>query len=60
MVLRPHGAQFAARVLDRAARAQSDGEILTIIPADRRYGKVTLDLGSEVQAWETRIRALEC
>ncbi|WP_370177291.1 hypothetical protein [Alteriqipengyuania sp.] len=59
MVLRRHGAQFAARILVRGAAASRNGGVLTLDPADRRFGKVTLDLGDEAQAWVSRINALD-
>ncbi|MEL7739428.1 hypothetical protein AAG614_13680 [Citromicrobium bathyomarinum] len=58
MVLRRHGTHFAARVLEPGTPAHSDGDILTIVPRDRRYGPVVLDLGPEAQAWASRIEAL--
>ena len=59
MVLRPHGTHFAGRILDHGTRAAAEGGMLTIIPADRRYGPVTLDLGDSAQAWESRIQTLQ-
>ncbi len=51
MLLAPHGAQFAARLLDGAARTARDGARLTV-------DSVTLDLGAAAGAWETRLRRL--
>ncbi len=59
MVLRRHGAQFAARILGPGATATRADTILTVNPGDRRFGPVTLDLGDEAQAWESRINALD-
>ncbi len=59
MVLRRHGAQFAARVLGPGAHAERADSVLTVNPADRRFGPVTLHLGDEAQAWESRINALD-
>ena len=58
MVLRRHGSHFAARVLEQGAQALRDGAILTVATTDRRFGRVTLDLGDEAQAWAARIDAL--
>jgi|TARA_R100000049_G_C1948002_1_gene94000 hypothetical protein len=59
MVLRRHGTHFAARVLEPGTPAHSEGDILTIMPRDRRYGPVVLDLGPDAQDWALRIDALE-
>ena len=58
MVLRSHGAQFAGRVLEPGSTTQVESHTLTVTPADRRYGPVTLDLGDQAQAWAARIDAL--
>lgn len=58
MVLRGHGVQFAGRVLDAGATARCEGSLLTVMPADPRYGPVALDLGDDAQAWAARVEAL--
>ena len=58
MVLRRHGSHFAGRVLEPGAQARRDGAIVTIVTTDRRYGRVTLDLGDQAQAWASRVDAL--
>ncbi|MEL7730082.1 hypothetical protein AAG612_11130 [Citromicrobium bathyomarinum] len=59
MVLRRHGSHFAGRVLEPGAQALLDGAILTVVTTDRRYGRVTLDLGDDARAWASRIDALD-
>ena len=59
MVLRSHGAQFAGRVLEPGTATRIEGDSLTVTPADRRYGPVTLDLGEHAQTWARRIDALK-
>lgn len=59
MVLRRHGSHFAGRLLEPGAQGLLDGAILTVATTDRRYGRVTLDLGDEAQAWAMRIDALD-
>ena len=58
LLLRPHGAHGAGRLLERGASVERNGETLLIKPPDKRFGAVTLDLGAEAAAWEARIRAL--
>ena len=58
LVLRQHGSHFAGRVLDAGARARIEGGTLVVIPAERRFGRVALKLGDDVQAWAARIDAL--
>tara|TARA_B100000749_G_scaffold237182_1_gene195645 strand:- start:286 stop:699 length:414 start_codon:yes stop_codon:yes gene_type:complete len=59
MVLRSHGAQFAGRVLEPGTATRIEGDSLTVTPAERRYGPVTLDLGEHAQTWARRIDALK-
>ena len=59
MVLRSHGAQFAGRVLEPGTATRIGGDSLTVTPADRRYGPVTLDLGEHARTWARRIDALK-
>lgn len=58
MVLRRHGVHFAARVLEPGAQAQVEDGALTVIPTDRTYGPVTLQLGERAQSWAARVDAV--
>lgn len=58
MLLRRHGAQFAARLLDSHVFARLDRNFLTIGTAERRFGEVTLDLGDNAQIWAASLRRL--
>lgn len=55
MLLRTHGTHHAARVLAAGAAAERRDGLLTVYPADRRFGKVALDLGEDAASWERRI-----
>ena len=55
MLLRTHGTHHAARVLAAGATVSRREGRLTVDPADRRFGKVALDLGGEAASWERRI-----
>ena len=58
MLLRRHGAQFAARLLDGHADARLDRNFLTIGTGERFYAPVTLDLGDQAQVWAASLRRL--
>ena len=58
MLLRRHGAQFAARLLDGHADARLDRNFLTIGTGERYYAPVTLDLGDQAQVWAASLRRL--
>lgn len=58
MLLRRHGAQFAARLLDTHAFARLDRNFLTIGTGDRHFGEITLDLGDKAQIWASNLRRL--
>ncbi|PKB14218.1 hypothetical protein B0I00_2850 [Novosphingobium kunmingense] len=58
LLLRRHGSQFAARLLDSHAFARLDRTFLTVGTDDRRFGDVTLDLGTEAQLWASSLRRL--
>ena len=58
MLLRRHGAQFAARLLDSHAFARLDRNFLTIGTGERHYAPVTLDLGEQAQVWAASLRRL--
>lgn len=55
MVLRRHGAHFAARLLQPGTAARVEQDRLTLEPPDPRFGAVTLDLGPAAHDWATRI-----
>lgn len=58
LLLRRHGTQFAARLLDSHAFARLDRNFLTIATAERSFGQVTLDLGDQAQVWAASLRRL--
>ena len=58
MLLRRHGAQFAARLLDNHADTRLDRNFLTIGTGERFYEPVTLDLGDQAQVWAASLRRL--
>lgn len=59
LLLRRHGAHFAGRLLDSHAHARLDRNFLTLATADRRFGSITLDLGSAAPAWAASLRRLQ-
>lgn len=59
MLLRRHGAQFAARILDSHAFARLDRNFLTIGTGEPTFGKVTLDLGDQAQVWAASLRRVK-
>ncbi len=58
VLLRRHGAQFAARLLDSHAHARLDRNFLILGTGDPRFGVVTLDLGDQAQVWASSLRRL--
>lgn len=58
MLLRRHGAHFAARLLDSHAFARLDRNFLTIGTGETSFGSVTLDLGDQAQVWAGSLRRL--
>lgn len=58
MLLRRHGAHFAARLLDSHAHARLDRNFLTIGTGETTFGVVTLDLGDKAQIWASSLRHL--
>ena len=58
MLLRRHGAHFAARLLDSHAFARLDRNFLTIGTGESQFGSVTLDLGPQAQVWASSLRRL--
>jgi hypothetical protein len=57
MLLRRHGSHFAARLLGPGARADSDGDTLTVNSGERQFGAVTLVLDN-ADAWAARLARL--
>lgn len=51
MILRRHGARWAARLLDSHAAVRIDRTLVTITTHDKTFGAVTLDLGDEARLW---------
>ena len=58
LLLRRHGAHFAARLLDDHTGSRLDRNFLTISSGERRFGSVTLDLGDQAQVWASSLRRL--
>lgn len=59
VLLRPHGARFAARVFRAAPRCCAEGEQLIIASGERMFGDVTLRLGAdEAVRWAARLEDL--
>lgn len=58
MLLRRHGAHFAARLLDSHAFARLDRNFLTVGTGEKTFGQITLDLGDQAQVWAASLRRL--
>lgn len=58
MLIRRHGARFAARVLSSHTGARLDRGFLTLSSDDPHFGSVTLDLGDQAQVWAASLRRL--
>ena len=58
LLLRRHGAQFAARLLDSHAFTRLDRNFMTIGTGERTFGQITLDLGEQAQVWAASLRRL--
>jgi hypothetical protein len=58
MLIRRHGARFAARVLTSHAGARLDRGFLTLSTEDPHFGSITLDLGDQAQVWAASLRRL--
>jgi hypothetical protein len=56
MLIRRHGVKFAGRLLDGHTKSRLDQHFLTIGISDKRFGKVTLNLGAEAQIWAAGLR----
>jgi hypothetical protein len=59
LLLRRHGAQFAARLLDGHSDSRLDQNFLTIGTGEKTFGKITLNLGSEAQYWAAGLRHMK-
>lgn len=58
MLIRRHGARFAARVLSSHAGVRLDRGFLTLATDDSHFGSITLDLGEKAQVWAASLRRL--
>lgn len=58
LLLRRHGAHFAARLLTGHTHTRLDRHQLVVGTAERRFGEVTLDLGPQAQYWAASLRRL--
>ncbi len=58
MLIRRHGARFAARVLTSHAGVRLDRGFLTLSTTDPHFGSITLDLGDQAQVWAASLRRL--
>lgn len=58
ILIRRHGARFAARLLTSHAGVRLDQGFLTLSTDDPHFGSVTLDLGAEAQVWAASLRRL--
>lgn len=58
MLIRRHGARFAARLLTSHAGVRLDQGFLTLSTEDPHFGSVTLDLGLRAQVWAASLRWL--
>ena len=59
MLLRRHGAHFAARLIESHTSVRLDRNFLTIAAAEPSFGAVTLDLGANAQVWAGSLRRLD-
>lgn len=58
MLLRRHGAHFAARLLDNQLHVSLDRNLLAVGTGEKRFGTITLDLGDKAPAWAASLRGL--
>lgn len=58
MLLRRHGARWAARLLDSHAGVRLDRNFLRIATSDRTFGEITFDLGDQAQVWAGSLRRI--
>ncbi len=59
MLVRRHGARFAARLLTSHVGARLDRGFITLSTDDPHFGSVTLDLGAQAQVWAASLRRLK-
>lgn len=59
MLLKRHGARFAARLLDGHAATRLDRNFLTVGTGEAQFGELTLDLGPQAAVWASSLRRLE-
>ena len=58
MLLKRHGAHFVGRVLDNHLHVRLDRNLIEVGTAEKRFGKIILDLGDEAPAWAASLRRL--
>ena len=58
MLLRRHGAHFVGRMLDNHLHVRLDRNLIEVGTGEKRFGKITLDLGDEAPAWAASLRRL--
>lgn len=58
VLIRRHGARFIGRELTHHKGIRLDRHTLTLETGDPRFGPLTLDLGTEAQAWAASLRRL--
>ena len=56
LLLRQHGAHFAARILDGKSKARLNQNFLTIEAGEKTFGSITLDLGENAGIWAAGFR----
>lgn len=59
MLIRQHGARFVARLLDSHSESRLDQNLLTIGTGESKFGRITLNLGSDAQHWASGLRHLK-
>lgn len=58
LLIRAHGAQFAARAVDAGFTGRLDKDFLTLTAPERTFGSVTLRLGKDAGLWASRMREI--
>ena len=58
LLLKRHGARFAARLLSGHRDSRLDRNFLTVSTGEKRFGTVTLDLGADAGVWAASLRRL--
>lgn len=59
LLLAPHGAHFAGRLLDGRCHVKRQGSRLEIAPGEAFVAGTSLDLGDVAPSWERRLAALK-